>query len=73
MNANWGGRIKRLRRDGELTATDVAKAAGITRQYLHAIERGAYSPSDEVKLRIAEALGVTPAAIFSYDLAAVTK
>lgn len=67
MNATWGRTIKRLRRDGELTATAVAKAAEITPQYLHAIERGAYSPSDDVKIRIARALGVAPAEIFSYE------
>jgi transcriptional regulator with XRE-family HTH domain len=68
INATWGRRIKRLRRAGEITAIAAAKEAGITPQYLHAIERGEYSPSDEVKIRIAKALGVEPSEIFSYDL-----
>lgn len=68
MNAKWGQRIKRLRKTGDLTAIGIAEAAGITPQYLHAIERGEYSPSDEVKLRIAEAMGVKVSEIFSYDL-----
>jgi DNA-binding XRE family transcriptional regulator len=68
INAKWGQRIKRLRKTGDLTAAAIASAAGITPQYLHAIERGQYSPSDEVKLRIAKAMGVEVGEIFSYDL-----
>lgn len=68
INAKWGQRIKRLRKTGDLTAAEIASAAGITPQYLHAIERGQYSPSDEVKLRIAKAMGVEVGEIFSYDL-----
>lgn len=68
INAKWGERIKRLRKTSDLTAADIAKDAGITPQYLHAIERGEYSPSDDVKIRIAKAMGVQVGEIFSYDL-----
>jgi len=68
MSATWGSRIRRLRRDRELTATAVAKQVGITRPYFHAIERGQYTPSEGVRLRIAAALGVDPGEIFNYDL-----
>lgn len=69
VQAEWGRRIRRLRRDSELTATSVAKDVGITRRYLHALERGQYSPSLGVQLRIAKALHVEPDEIFSHDLA----
>lgn len=68
IQAAWGRRIRRIRRESELTMTSVAEAAGITRRYLDALERGMYSPSVGVQLRVAEALGVEPNAIFSYDL-----
>lgn len=66
--AAWGRRIRRIRRDSELTATSVAQDAGITRRYLYALERGMYSPSVGVQIRVAAALGVEPNEIFSYDL-----
>lgn len=68
VRATWGQRIRRLRRESELTATAVAQAAGITRGYLHAIEAGQYAPSDEVRIAIARAIGVEPGEIFSYDI-----
>lgn len=68
MHAEWGRRIRRLRRDKELTVTAVAQAAGITRAYLHRIENGEQSPSDDVRLRIASALDVEPGELFNYDL-----
>jgi DNA-binding XRE family transcriptional regulator len=64
----WGAKIRRLRRDRDLPATVLAEKTGITRQYLHAIERGAYAPSEVVRLRIATALEVEVGEIFSYDL-----
>lgn len=68
MNAKWGERMKSLRKARDLSAAEIAKAAEITPQYFHAIERGQYSPSDDVKLRIAKAMGVKVSEIFSYDL-----
>jgi DNA-binding XRE family transcriptional regulator len=68
MHAAWGKRIRRLRRERELTATAVASEVGITRQYFHAIERGMYAPSDDVRVKIAKAIGVEPEEIFNYDL-----
>lgn len=64
----WGEKIRRLRRDQDLTVTAMASTTGITRQYLNAIERGRYAPSEVVRVRIAEALGVELGEIFSYDL-----
>lgn len=68
MHAEWGRRIRRLRREKELTATAVAQTVGISRHYLHRIEKGQQSPSDDVRLRIASALGTEPGELFSYDL-----
>jgi transcriptional regulator with XRE-family HTH domain len=67
MQAEWGRRVRRLRRDQDLTATEVARRVGIHRNHLHRVERGA-ACSDEVRVRIEKALGVNPGEIFSYDL-----
>ena len=65
VHAAWGQRIRRIRRENELTVTQVAEEVGITRRYLHAIERGQYAPSGEVRAGIARALGVQPDEIFA--------
>jgi transcriptional regulator with XRE-family HTH domain len=69
VQAEWGRRIRRIRRESELTAVSVAKDAGITPRYLHALERGTYAPSIGVQQRIAKALSVEAGEIFSHDLA----
>lgn len=67
MHTEWGRRVRRIRREKELTATAVAQKVGISRTHLHRIEGGAPS-SDEVRIALAAALGVDPGEIFSYDL-----
>jgi DNA-binding XRE family transcriptional regulator len=68
VHAAWGQRIRKIRRENELTVTQVALEVGISRRYLHAIERGQYAPSEEVRVALAKAIGVKPGAIFNYDL-----
>jgi transcriptional regulator with XRE-family HTH domain len=63
INATWGARVRRIRREKELTATAVAKEAGIARETLHRIERG-QGVSDDVKIRLAKAIGVDPNELF---------
>lgn len=67
--ATWGAEIRRVRREKDLTAAAVAREVGISRGYLHEIERGRYSPSDEVKIRIADAIGVDPNELFNLKVA----
>lgn len=71
MYSEWGRRVRRIRRDKELTATAVARQVGISSTHLHRIESGAAS-SDEVRIRIAKALGVEPSDLFSYDVKAAS-
>jgi putative transcriptional regulator len=50
--------IRRLRFEhGEMTQQQLADRVGVTRQTLHAIEAGKYSPSLEVAFRIAAVFG----------------
>lgn len=71
VQAEWGRRIRRLRREQELTAIELARRVGIHRNHLHRIEGGA-ACSDEVRLRIASALGVKPDEIFTFNLKAAS-
>ena len=49
-----GNHIRRLRFDaGEMTQSDLAEKAGITRQTVIALEAGKYAPSLELAFRIA--------------------
>lgn len=47
----------RLLADG-MTQQDLAEKSGVTRQTIHSIEKGKYSPSVGLALRLGEILGV---------------
>lgn len=68
MHTEWGKRIRRARREKDVTAVAFARAVGISRTHLHRLEAGQQAPSDGVRVRIAEALDVKPEELFSYDL-----
>ena len=69
MHAEWGKRVRRARRDKELTATAFAQEVGISRTHLHRIEGGFQAPSDGLRIRIANALGVEPNELFDLKAA----
>ena len=50
-----------------MTQEDLAGRAGVTRQTILSIERGRYSPSIELALRLARLLGVPVEALFQLD------
>ena len=67
-------RIRRLRFDaGEMTQKELADRVGVTRQTIHAIEAGKYSPSLEVAFRIAEVFGVRVDEVFHYGRGGRTR
>ena len=51
---NW---LAKMRREGNLSQSDVAKRCTISRQYYNFIERGRRRPSPDVAKRIAAVLG----------------
>ena len=60
--------IRRLRFDhGEMTQEALAKAAGVTRQTIIALEAGKYAPSLELAFRLAHALGVRIEDVFAWQ------
>ena len=52
----------------EMTQQELAEKAGASRQTIHAVEAGKYSPSLELAFRIADAFGVTIGEVFDYEL-----
>ncbi|MBC8425828.1 helix-turn-helix transcriptional regulator [bacterium] len=59
-------RRHRLMTDG-LTQQDLADAVGVTRQTILSIEKGKYSPSVGLALRLAQVLGTTVEALFELE------
>jgi putative transcriptional regulator len=52
---------------GDLTQEQLAKACGVTRQTIIALEAGRYSPSLELAFKLSLALGSTLDALFQYE------
>ena len=60
-------KIQTIRKDAGLTQTDLADAAGISRQAYTAIESGKSVPSTEIALRLARKLKTTVEDLFWLD------
>ena len=59
--------IRRLRFErGEMTQETLAKACGVTRQTIIALEAGRYAPSLELAFRISRAFGVGVEEVFQW-------
>ena len=59
-----GGRLREARRGRGLTLDDVATAAGFTKSFVSAVERGETSPSIGSLYAICEVLGLTMSSLF---------
>lgn len=59
-------RRHRLARDG-MTQQDLADRLGVTRQTIHAIEKGRYAPSVGLALKLAAIFGVRVEDLFALD------
>lgn len=60
--------IRRLRfENGEMTQEALAKAVGVTRQTIIALEGGKYAPSLELAFRISRAFGVGVEDVFQWS------
>lgn len=60
--------IRRLRFEhGEMTQEALAKATGVTRQTIIALEAGKYAPSLELAFRIARAFGAGVEDVFRWE------
>ena len=59
--------LRRHRAASGMTQEGLAERAGVTRQTILSIERGRYSPSIELALRLARLFGVPVEALFELD------
>lgn len=63
-----GNHIRRLRFEhGELTQEALARAVGVTRQTIIALEGGKYAPSLELAFRLARVFGVGVEQVFHWQ------
>ncbi|ANF22162.1 helix-turn-helix transcriptional regulator [Thermococcus piezophilus] len=60
-------RLRELREARRLTQEELAKALGVTRQTIIAIEKGKYDPSLKLAFKIARFFGVLIEDIFVYE------
>ena len=63
-------RVETLRRARGLSQEEFARALGVSRQTVSAIERGKYNPSLELAFQLAEFFGMSIEEIFVYKKAA---
>jgi DNA-binding XRE family transcriptional regulator len=63
--AALGGAIRVARTDKRITTTEVARRAGVSRQTLHAVERGRSEPSLSVFCNLCLAVGLEPPAVLA--------
>ena len=70
MNVDYfaiGQRIKQVRRDRGMTQERLAEALSVSVGYISQIERGDYSPSVTLALKLAKICRVSVEDIFSYE------
>ena len=60
-------RLKEYRAKIKVNQTEMGNLVGVSRQTISQIERGDYSPSVTLALKIAKVLNVSVEEIFSYD------
>lgn len=60
-------RIRALRKKRGMTQRQLADAVGVEQGYISRLERGPSEPSPDVLRRLADALGVSPGALYERD------
>lgn len=73
VNNDVGGKIRKIRRDKELSQEWLAEKIGVTAAYISKIENGHSDPDTELLKQLAEALGVHITDFFSERAAIVRE
>ncbi|ACV24938.1 helix-turn-helix transcriptional regulator [Methanocaldococcus fervens] len=60
-------RLRELRKEHGITQEELAKALGVTRQTIIAIEKGKYDPSLKLALKIVKFFGVKVEDVFELE------
>ncbi|WP_311769655.1 helix-turn-helix transcriptional regulator [Listeria fleischmannii] len=58
--------IKECRTEKEISQEELAKAVGVSRQTIHAIEKGSYNPSLELSFKLSLYFNKTIEELFHY-------
>jgi len=66
VKQQFGNRVRELRYAAGLTQEELADKAELDRSYVGSVERGERNLSLENVCRLAEAIGVSPAELFSW-------
>ncbi|MCA1824462.1 MAG: helix-turn-helix domain-containing protein [Frankia sp.] len=66
LATEWGSRVRRNREERSLSQRDLAAAAKTTQQTVSRVEAGLFTPTDQLRLRLAKALGVNVVDLFPY-------
>nr|HID14285.1 XRE family transcriptional regulator [Anaerolineae bacterium] len=67
LKTRFGHRLTRLRKQRGLTQEGLAEAANVSIDFISLMERGQRAPSFDTLDRLAGALGVTVADLFTFD------
>jgi putative transcriptional regulator len=67
MEPEMKNNIKVYRAMNDLTQESLAEKVGVTRQTIHAIEKGKYDPSLELAFKLSRLFGARIEDIFLYD------
>ncbi|WP_321476945.1 substrate-binding domain-containing protein [uncultured Paludibaculum sp.] len=65
MSTSIRNQLGTIRRARGVSAVELARSAGVSRQTIHAIEAGSYTPNTEVTLKLARRLEVSVEELFS--------
>lgn len=60
-------KVRQYRESKELRQDDLARKVSVSRQTIIALEKNGYTPSTELALRLARALGATVEELFSLE------
>ncbi|MCX7845808.1 MAG: helix-turn-helix transcriptional regulator [Dictyoglomaceae bacterium] len=64
---NIGNKIRKLRKEKNLTLEELSKKTGLSLSYISLIERGLKNPSLKALEKIAECFGINPAIFFKEE------
>jgi len=67
LNERWGQRVEEKRKEKGMSQDGLALTARTSQQTISRIELGQQGVADDLRVRIAQALGVKPGELFTYE------
>ena len=66
LRNDFGKRLRKIRRNQDLTQAQLAETIGVTMEFVSLLERGQTSPSFDTLEKLAKALGVSVSELFQF-------